>query len=305
MKSRFWSSAIAGAASMMILGAGPAKATENGIASYPVGVSTVLNGILPAPGETRFYNYMQYYSANKFAGPNGQSIIPGFKSSVFVEAPRIIHTWNQTLGPFSLSSGIIVPLFNTDLTLPVGSGSKTAVGDIIIHPLMIGYTNSSHSLFVMSSFDVALPTGAYDPKRIANTGLNTYAFMPNISATWFPTQDWELSGTAQLEFNSRNHATDYQSGTVATLEGLVGYSVRKDLQLGVQGFYLKQISDDKQNGQAVAGNGFRGQAMGIGPQIRWDWTPGSAVTFKYQREFSVRNRPQGDRFWLQVSVPFK
>ncbi|WP_199901707.1 transporter, partial [Herbaspirillum sp. B65] len=61
----------------------------------------------------------------------------------------------------------------------------------------------------------------------------------------------------------------------------------------------------QQNGQAVAGNGFRGQAMGIGPQIRWDWTPGSAVTFKYQREFSVRNRPQGDRFWLQVSVPFK
>lgn len=36
------------------------EATENGQTSYPMGVNTVLNGILPPPGETQFYNYTLY-----------------------------------------------------------------------------------------------------------------------------------------------------------------------------------------------------------------------------------------------------
>src|SRR5438132_5430890 len=71
----------------------------------------------------------------------------------------------------------------------------------------------------------------------------------------------------------------------------------------VQGFFLNQCTDDTVNGQPVNGDGFRGRARGIGPQLRWDWSPGSALVFKYQHEMSVRNRPQGERFWMEVSVP--
>ncbi|MCM2546259.1 SphA family protein [Burkholderia glumae] len=305
MKTRFGSVVLAAATGVAVLAAMPAVATENGIDTYPVGVNTVLDGILPPPGDTRFYNYTQYYVANKFAGANGESSVPGFRSSVLVDAPRVVHTWGPTLGPFTISTGLIVPLFHTNVRVPVGSGIRTGFGDIILHPLMLGYVNPSHSLFVMASTDIGFPTGSYNVNRIANTGTNTYAFMPNVSATWFPTPDWELSGTAQVEFNSPNHATNYHNGAVATFDWVVGYSVTKAVQLGIQGFYLKQISDDKQNGVPAAGNGFRGQAVGIGPQIRWDWVPGSSVVFKYQHEFAVRNRPQGERLWLEVSVPFK
>ncbi|WP_261521049.1 SphA family protein, partial [Burkholderia multivorans] len=176
---------------------------------------------------------------------------------------------------------------------------------IIVQPLMLGYVNQSHTFFAYLTGDVGLPTGAYNVNRIANVGTNTYAFMPSLNATWFPTPDWELSGTALLEINSPNHATNYHSGAVASFDWLIGYSVTKQFQVGVQGFYLKQFTDDTINGQSVNGDGFRGQAVGIGPQIRWDWTPGSSVVLKYQHEFAVRNRPQGERIWLEVSVPFK
>src|SRR5712692_3889586 len=53
------------------------------------------------------------------------------------------------------------------------------------------------------------------------------------------------------------------------------------------------------NGQPVNGDGFRGRAIGIGPQLRWDWSPGSSLVCKYQHEMSVRNRPQGERFWIE------
>src|ERR1700754_1594831 len=79
-----------------------AHATENGQISYPVGVNTVLNGVLPPPGGTQFYSYTLDYAANKFAGPDGKSLLPGFHVNAFVEAPRVIHTWDFNLGPFTL-----------------------------------------------------------------------------------------------------------------------------------------------------------------------------------------------------------
>lgn len=284
---------------------GASSATENGLATYPIGVNTVLNGILPPPGGTEFYNYTEYYVANRFAGADGKSSVPGFHSEVFVDAPRVVHTWGATIGPFTLSTGLVVPLFHLHVDVPGASGTRSALGDIIVHPLMVGYSNPSHTFFAFFSPDVGLPTGSYSISRVANTGLNTYAFEPNLAVTWFPSPKWELSGFAQVEFNSPNHATNYHSGAVASFDYLIGYSVTQKVQVGLQGYFLKQISDDTVNGQTAPNNGFRGQAIGIGPQLRYTWGPGAAIAFKYQHEFAVRNRPQGERLWVEFAFPFR
>jgi hypothetical protein len=90
---------------------------------------------------------------------------------------------------------------------------------------------------------------------------------------------------------------------VAVLDYLVGYSLNKQVQLGVQGYLLKQFSDDTVNGEPVPGGGFRGQAVAIGPQLRYMWSQTSGIVFKYQHEFAVRNRPQGDKVWMELSFP--
>jgi hypothetical protein len=292
-------------AALGIAMSGASRATENGLATYPIGVNTVLNGILPPPGGTEFYNYTEYYVANKFAGADGKSSVPGFHSEVFVDAPRVVHTWGATLGPFTLSTGVVVPLFHLHVDVPGASGTRSALGDIIVHPLMLGYSNPSHTFFAFFSPDVGLPTGSYSVNRVANTGLNTYAFEPNLAVTWFPSPEWELSGFAQVEFNSPNHATNYHSGAVASFDYLIGYSITQKVQVGLQGYFLKQISDDTVNGQIAPNDGFRGQAIGIGPQLRYTWGPGAAIAFKYQHEFAVRNRPQGERLWVEFAFPFR
>nr|WP_254603550.1 hypothetical protein [Burkholderia lata] len=33
------------------------------------------------------------------------------------------------------------------------------------------------------------------------------------------------------------------------------------------------------------------------------WGPASGVVVKYQHEFAVRNRPQGNKLWVQFSFP--
>ncbi|WP_028216516.1 SphA family protein [Paraburkholderia oxyphila] len=281
----------------------PARATENGQISYPFGVNTVLNGLLPPPGNTQYFNYSEYYSANKFAGGNGSNAVPGFHLSVVAEVPRVVHTWGETLGPFTISSSAIVPLLHLHLSTPGGTGNRTSLGDVILEPLMLGYANQSKTLFAFVSPSFAVPSGAYSVNRIANTGLNTYAFLPYMSVTWFPHPDWEISTTTLLEMNSPNHATQYHSGAVAVLDYLIGYSVNSRFQLGVQGTFLKQFTDDTQNGVKVGADGFRGQAVAIGPQLRYMWGPASGIVIKYQREFAVRNRPEGNKLWVQFSFP--
>ncbi|MCA8095564.1 transporter [Burkholderia anthina] len=280
-----------------------ANATENGQTSYPVGVNTVLNGILPAPGDTQYFNYSQYYSASKFAGANGNSAVPGFHVSVVAEVPRVVHTWGATLGPFSISSSVIVPILYTYLATPGGMGNRTALGDVILEPLMINYVNASHTFFAFFSPSFAVPSGSYSVSRIANTGLNTYAFLPYLSTTWFPNRDWEISTTTLLEINSPNHSTNYHSGALVDFDYVIGYSLNQKVQIGVQGSFLKQFTDDTVNGVTVNGDGFRGQSVAIGPQLRYMWGPASGIVIKYQHEFAVRNRPQGDKLWVQFSFP--
>jgi hypothetical protein len=33
------------------------------------------------------------------------------------------------------------------------------------------------------------------------------------------------------------------------------------------------------------------------------WSPAAGMVFKYQREFAVQNRPQGNKFWVELCFP--
>lgn len=295
---------VASCALISAMWATSAHSTENGLTNYPVGVNTALNGLLPAPGQTYFYNYFQYYKAESFRASNGKEAIPKFSAEVVVDAPRVVHTWNETLGPFSLASGVIVPIFHVSSTVYGQKDIKNQIGDVIVHPLMFGYTNPDHNFFTfLSPFDMALPTGSYDKDRIANTGQNHLAFLPNWQSTWFPTPKIEVSTGLTAEIYTKNRATNYKSGTVLNGEFGVGYSLTDKWQVGIQGYYAKQVTDDKLDGEKYL-DGFRGQSAGIGPQVRYNISPGVAVVAKYQHEFAVENRSKGDRFWVQFAFPF-
>ncbi|AMU10866.1 hypothetical protein A2T82_31540 [Burkholderia cenocepacia] len=65
---------------------------------------------------------------------------------------------------------------------------------------------------------------------------------------------------------------------------------------------MNQFSDDEIGGAIIDGK--RGRAFGLGPQISIDIAHGKGgIVLKYQREFGVRNRAQGDKFWFELAVP--
>ncbi|MCY1444885.1 putative MetA-pathway of phenol degradation [compost metagenome] len=72
--------------------------------------------------------------------------------------------------------------------------------------------------------------------------------------------------------------------------------------VGVGGHAYKQISDDKQDDHLV-GDGNRGSTFSIGPAVQYASKGGWFLSAKWQDESGVRNRPEGQTYWLKFTVP--
>lgn len=283
-----------------------ALASENGQTHYPVGVDTIMSGVMPAPGQTQFYLYTQHYQSDRTNDSAGRSLDPGFNVEVQAFVPRVMHTWQRRAGPFQMSSGALLPFTRVRLRAFGQEGSSTGAGDLVLFPLYLGYVNPIGTVFAYGGPVIYAPTGKYDENRLANNGLNYWSIAPTMGVTWLPHPRWELSAGANLEFNRKNSATDYRSGHSAMLDFGVGVrplAGHPKLKIAAQGFGLVQFTDDRQHG-AVVGDGNRGRAFGFGPQVSYDIAGGrGGMVLKYQREFGVENRSEGERFWFMFTVP--
>lgn len=121
--------------------------------------------------------------------------------------------------------------------------------------------------------------------------------------TWFPLPKVDVNAKFRYGFNTRNNATNYQSGDEATIEFSAGYRPVAPLQFGINGYVYRQTTDDRQNGQVVNGNGNRGRVNALGPYLSYNITPAMPLILKLQFEFDAHDRPKGTRLWLQLKIP--
>lgn len=282
-------------------------ATESGQVHYPLGVNTIMTAALPAPGDTQAYQYIQYYESNRLNDKNGHAIDANFHASVYAFVPRIIHTWNATVGPFNLASGLVIPFTKVQVQAFGRRDSSTGLGDIVLAPIYFTYMNPTGTFFAYGGPELSVPTGEYDKNSLANNGLNYYSFSPTINFTWLFAPRWEASIAFYSEFNTKNKDTDYRSGTSVMSDFNLAYRPFVDSQrwkFAIQGYALKQLTDDRQYGEAV-NDGNRGQVFAVGPQVSYDIANGlGGIVVKYQKEFGAENRSQGNRFWFEFTAPF-
>jgi hypothetical protein len=104
------------------------------------------------------------------------------------------------------------------------------------------------------------------------------------------------------DFNTKNSDSGYLSGQEFHFDYTLGKKFGP-LSVGVGGYYYKQITDDELNGEKVEPDGFKGQAIAAGPQIKYDWR-NISLTLKYLTEFEVENRPEGNDLWFKFVYAF-
>jgi hypothetical protein len=186
--------------------------------------------------------------------------------------------------------------------------TANGIGDLLLYPFMLGWTDA-----LDLKYDVRLgiyaPTGPYDIGRLANTGRNYWTFEPSASLSWLSTKiGTEISLFAGFDINTKNNATDYQSGEVFHLEGTLAQHLpllRGFIGGGANGFYYQQISGDSGSGATLGG--FEGRTVGVGPVVSYGHKVGKvdfAAEVKWLPELEVEKRLKGDYVWVKVGVVF-
>jgi hypothetical protein len=113
----------------------------------------------------------------------------------------------------------------------------------------------------------------------------------------------EASAKISYTFNAINPATHYRSGQLFHVDYSLTFRASETLRVGINGYVIKQTTDDRQYGTRVSPDGFRGRVFAIGPAAQYRFGKAS-IDFKLVREFAVRNRAEGSSLWAKLVVPF-
>lgn len=286
----FIPAAVIGAS--LLLGADHALAQVNGMpptVSQPQGINL---------GETSFMDGFSrsgpgwtYLPALRYAQGNAIKDGSGRDSAAFrdpsIDVLTLINHLSYTspirIGNATLGLNALLPVvsLNGRFGQPGATlaGGGTSVGDLTISPSLqfdpvMGATGPLYSQRL--EFSVLLPTGHYDRSNDLNQGAGYYSLNPFWAATLLPTPRWEISWRLHYLYNFKNTQPagsaplayqgqtvhDTQAGQAAWINLSTSYEVMRDVRLGLNSYYFKQLTDSKTNGTDMAGS--REQVLGVG-----------------------------------------
>ncbi|NBA93493.1 transporter [Pseudomonas sp. R5(2019)] len=276
-----------------------AVATEGGGSSYPMGAENYMSGAMPPPG---VYGqlFVNHYEADSLRGNDGRKLPVDFSVRADALTPRLIWVTDQTLFGASLAFHAIVPLVDLKVTVNGQSQSKQGMGDIIFGPAL-GF-HHSEKLHSILALDMIAPSGRYDRDDLANIGRNYWVFEPVYALSYVDPNGLNIDAKIMYDFNRKNPDTDYLSGQELHMDYAVGWGLGNGWVVGIGGYANHQLTDDRQNGERIEDN--KGRVLAVGPSIKYSNKNGWFVTAKWEKETGVRNRAEGEAYWMKVTVPF-
>jgi len=150
-----------------------------------------------------------------------------------------------------------------------------------------------------------IPSGTYDSSRLANSSFGFPAIDAGVGYTYLdPKSGHEFSVVGGLTYSFMNGALQYQNGMDFHVDWAASQFVSKTVHIGIAGYFLQQITDDTGPGAKLGG--FRGQAIGIGPQIGFmipmsDGYQGY-LNIRGYKDLEVENRPTSWSTWVTFSL---
>ena len=283
----------------LVMMAAAAFGSENGASVYPIGVETVMPGMMPPPHGTMFYEYNASVSANETDTANGNAAPIEFKLRVAAFAFKVVHNWGLNFLGGTVESNVAIPFIHQELHVPPGKFTKLAVGNVAISPFGVRYAKAHWHFYYEG--DLWFPGTGRSTTDVLNIGQNNYAAAPVGGFTYLKGKE-EISSKLQYVFNFDDNATNYQSGNEFNWEFDGMHGVSRAVAVGVNGFLYKQTTDDKLADLAFNG-GNRGRDLGIGPEVRFNLITHGGFAVKYLRDTMVENRAPTNAFWFQLAVP--
>lgn len=271
-----------------------------------LGFTSFLDGGPPAGPGWYAAQYVQFYTADKLP----DLPFPGDPSlDAWISLTQVIYQSNQEIlagGKWGLD--VIQPYAAFDLEAAgTPLRANDGWGDLLVGPYLQWdpIMGEKGPVFMHRiELQTILPTGDYDRDFAVNPGSNVVSLNPYWAATWFATPAWTTSWRLHYLWNDKNcspnipDADSTQAGEAFHANFASEYMVIENtLRIGVNGYYLKQLSDSEVNGEKLSGG--REQVLGIGPGLLWSFNPNQHLFVNAYVEVEAKNRPEGERFTVR------
>lgn len=297
---------------LLALTALPGSAAAYDLPAVNLGFTSFVDGGPPAGPGFYFTQYLQFYTADELNDGDGNPIpFPDPELDVWVSLSQGIYQSDQEVllgGKWGID--VIIPVVGLDISYsaagPFPQDNGTGLGDLLVGPFLQWdpIMHNGRPLFMHRlELQMLFPTGKYDEDKSLNPGSNFFSFNPYWSGTLFITPEWTATTRIHYLWNAENSdafgpADKSTAGQAIHLNFATAYMVIPNtLRLGINGYYLKQITDSEVDGQDVD-NG-KEAVLGIGPGVLWSISQDNHLFFNAYFESGAENRSEGNRLTLR------
>jgi hypothetical protein len=295
------------------IGAGSARAAEGGYSNYLPGTYGDFAAAVEPPTKFTIRNDLYFYEAD-----GDTALVSGLLEldadiSFIANLTTLLYKPDVEIVGAHYAFGALVPgVVYADIDARIRLGpfevkqkdDVVGFGDLTLIPGIL-FWNHENFHFTLAEY-IVTPTGGYDSDDLANSGLNYWTFDTNVAATYLNEdtgQDYSIN--VGYTYNTKNTDTNYRTGQEFHLDYMLNQFLSESFAIGIQGFYLKQVTGDRGSGARLGS--FKGEAAGIGPAVLWSTELfGHEVSFiaKWLYEFHAERRLKGNHVITSFVISF-
>jgi hypothetical protein len=245
------------------------------------------------------------YRATKLKDRHGDEVPVGLDLDVLAGALGASGTIELPRRHTFLTIAVSLPLARstTTTTRPEASIDRFGLGDLFVQPVKLGW--QARRLHVVTSYAFYVPTGRFEPYEKRGIGRGHWTHQPSLGGTVFldDGQTWNLSALASYDINLKKRNIDIRRGNTIAIQGGLGTTILRILDVGIAAHALWQVTDDTGADLPPAVIGARDRSYGLGPEV--DLTIPSfriRITTRYEHDVGVASRPSGELFLLGFST---
>jgi hypothetical protein len=288
------------------------QAAEGGYSNYVPGTYGDFAAAVEPPSKFTIRNDIYHYQAD--GGKSARSGLIEADADLEINMNLLTLLYKPDVEVFGAHYGFgaLVTIVDLDIDAGIRLGGLSVrrqddvvgLGDITLIPGILFWSSGNYH-FTLAEY-IVTPTANYDSDDLANAGLNYWTFDTNVAATYLNAetgQDYSIN--IGYSYNTENSDTDYQTGQELHIDYMLNQFLSESFAIGIQGFYLKQVTGDSGSGASLGS--FKAEAAGVGPAVLWNTKISrQEVSFiaKWLHEYHAERRIEGDHVFVSFAMSF-
>lgn len=274
----------------------------------------------PAGSGWYFVEYLVHNKADSFKNSEGKDMaLPKQSLEVFVPTTQLFYVGEPLQNGMTPGFSAILPWL-THANVDDGLGnmvldSQEGLGDLVLGGFVQLNTIMDESKIAPKfmhrvELDVFVPTGKYDPSKAINPGTNFWSVSPYYAFTYWMNHKLSTSSRLMYIWNGENdkpllshgEAQKVQAGQAIHGNTTIQYALNDKLSLGLNGYWLKQLTDTKVDGEKLLGS--KEQVWAIGPGFSYSFSRENILNVNTYFEQDAKNRTEGNKTVLNFIHKF-